>query len=148
MKKLTAIIAALAFFFSASAFSLPDVKVPETVKTSFKKSFAGALNINWEKKEDFYFASFQVNDTEVNAVYDEKGELIGAARKMETSKLPSGVTEALKTRFGNYAINTQATEVRLNDQTIYYVTVQDDRRILNLKCFTDGVIFVTNKTKK
>jgi hypothetical protein len=71
MKKLRTLFAATAILVATSAFATPGPdKVSERVKNEFEKFFAGAANVKWEVKDDFYFATFDLNAKEVNAAYN------------------------------------------------------------------------------
>ena len=73
MKKLTTIFAVLVLMISSIAFANSGDKVTEAVQTAFEKNFSGAVNVSWEASEDFYFASFELNEKKLNAAYNQKG---------------------------------------------------------------------------
>jgi hypothetical protein len=105
MKKLKTMFAAIAVLLATSAFASPGPeKISERVKAEFEKNFTGALNVNWEKKDDFYFASFKLNEKEISAAYNESGELLGVSRVIETSQLPLNVTLAIASRYKDYTV--------------------------------------------
>jgi hypothetical protein len=149
MKKLRTMFAAAAILVATSAFATPGPgKVSERVKSEFEKSFAGALNVKWEKKADFYFASFDFNSKEISAAYNESGELVGISRILEINQLPLGVSMAIADKYAGYRVAKNAEEVSHEGQTSYYVTVENDKKILKLKCTANGEITVDKKVKK
>ena len=102
MKKLRTVFAAAALLLATSAFATkgPE-KVSPLVKAAFEKSFTGALNVNWEKKQDFYFAHFELNSKEVSVAYNENGELLGTSRIIEATQLPLSIGLAISDNYGD-----------------------------------------------
>ncbi len=149
MKKLTAIFAAFMLLIGVSAFAnTGSDNVSKTVKDAFEKNFSGAVNVTWEQTDELYFASFKLNEREVNAAYNEKGELIGISRKLQLSEVPLNVTKSLKQDFEGYTVLNSVTEMLYEGQTVYYATVEGISKILKLKCFSDGQIYVEKRIKK
>ena len=149
MKKLKTMFAAVAILLATSAFASPGPeKISERVKAEFEKIFTGALNVNWKKKDDFYFASFKLNEKEVSAAYNESGELLGVSRVIETSQLPLNVSLAIASSYKDYAVANNVSEIVFDGQTNYYVNVETSQKVLKLKCNSYGEITVERKTKK
>ena len=84
----------------------------------------------------------------MNAAYNEKGELIGISRKLQLSEVPLNVTKSLKLDFEGYTILNNVTEILFEGQTVYYATAEGVSKILKLKCFSDGQIYVEKRIKK
>ncbi len=149
MKKLKTMFAAVAILLATSAFASPGPeKISERAKAEFEKNFTGALNVNWEKKDDFYFASFKLNEKEVSAAYNESGELLGVSRVIETSQLPLNVSLAIANSYKDYTVANNVSEIVFDGQTNYYVNVETSQKVLKLKCNSYGEITVERKTKK
>ena len=149
MKKLRTIFAAAALLLATSVFATagPE-KVSAKVKAAFEKSFTGAVNVNWEKSDDFYFAHFELNSKETSAAYNENGELVGTSRVVTTAQLPLNVLLAIAAKYDGYAVAKTATELTYEGQTNYYVLVENTKQVLRLKCIINGDIAVDSKTKK
>jgi hypothetical protein len=168
MKKITTVIAALALFFSAGAFSpnpggdevfpvLFNVKnakavtaenVSKTVSKAFNQKFANAKMVNWNEYENFYFAEFVLNEKTLKVAYSDLGELIAISRALPTELLPLAVTEALNENYKEYKIPANVTEIVMQGATSYYLTVEGKTRYLLLNCSPDGTISVEKKIKK
>ncbi|MCW3093781.1 MAG: hypothetical protein JWP81_4850 [Ferruginibacter sp.] len=148
MKKLVIVLTVAVMLFSAFAFATDSDKVNYKVKASFSNDFATARNVSWEKTSDFYFAAFTINNMEVNAAYNEAGELVGTSRNIESSQLPISVSLALTKRFNGYEISKKALELNFEGETRYYITVANERQALKLKCSINGNITVERKVKK
>ena len=149
MKKLQTVFAAALLLFATSAFATngPE-KVSPKVKAEFEKNFTGALNVSWEKSDDFYFAYFKFNEKEVSAAYNETGELLGISRGIATAQLPLNISMAIANRYEGYIVAKTATEITYEGQTSYYVTVENNKQAVKLKCAATGEISVDRKSKK
>lgn len=149
MKKLQTLFAAAAILVATSAFAYPGPdKVSERVKNEFEKLFTGAVNVKWEKKDDFYFASFDLDTREVSAAYNESGELLGISRILETNQLPLNINMAIADRYAGYTVSKSVTEITYDGLTSYYVNVENDKKLLKLKCTANGEITIDKKIKK
>ena len=148
MKKLVTMLTAAVMLFSVFAFATDSDNVNTRVKTAFSTDFSDASQVTWEKTSDFYFATFKLNHVEVNAAYNEQGDLVGTSRIVETSQLPLGVTLAISKRYENYTISSTALELTFEGETRYYITIQNEKQVLKLKCSVNGGIQVEKKLKK
>jgi hypothetical protein len=148
MKRVTTILTAIVLLFSATAFAAKGDTVTELVKHAFDKDFVKAKNVSWQKTEDFYFASFIMNDLAVNAAYNADGQLVGTLRKVATTTLPLTVAMALSQNYAQYAIPAEVTELSYEGETKYMVYVSNEKKILQLKIKSDGEISVERKIKK
>ena len=148
MKKLVTIGAVAVMMFSAFAFATDSDKINARVKAAFLSDFSTASAVSWEKTSDFYFATFTINHIEVNAAYNDAGELLGTSRPLESNQLPMNISLALAKKYEGYTISKKALELTFEGDTRYYVTVSNDRQALKLKCSVSGNIDVERKIKK
>lgn len=148
MKKLKMIFVVLAIMTGTSAFANTGDKVSKAIKAEFQKNFIGAENVTWEIADEFYFASFELNGTSINAAYNEMGTFLGASRKIPFSSIPLGVSQSIRSNYADYEIGNMVTEVVFEGLTFYYVNVEGATRKLKLKCFSDGQINIENNSKK
>jgi hypothetical protein len=148
MKKLGTIFTAAVMLFTSVAFATDSDKVNARVKAAFSSDFSTAVAVNWEKISDFYFATFTIHDIEVNAAYNEDGDLVGTSRPLESSQLPVTVSLAIAKKYGGYTISRKALELTFEGETRYYLTVSNDEQALKLRCSTAGNIEVERKMKK
>ena len=148
MKKLATVLTAIVMLFATSAFATDGDNVTAKVAAAFKTDFSQVNNVSWEKTSGFYFATFQLNNVTVDAAYNEEGELVGTSRKIATAQLPLNVTLELTKKFGAYTVWAQASEVTYEGLTSYYLTVENDKQVLKLKCYSNGDIDVKSKTKR
>jgi len=148
MKKVTTILTATVMLFSALAFASEGDVVNNKVKAAFLSDFTAASNVSWKKTNDYYFATFFINQIEVNAAYNETGELVGTSRVMESTQLPISISMALAKKYTGYSIAQKAIELTYEGETRYYLTIANDRQSLDLKCTVNGNIEVEKKIRK
>ena len=84
MKKLATILTATVLLISSFAFATDGDNVNPKVKSGFLEDFSEAQAISWQKTNDFYFATFMLNNKEINAASNEDGDLVGTSRFVET----------------------------------------------------------------
>ncbi len=150
MKKIKTVFTAVVMLLSFSSFATgyePD-KVSPVVKAAFENDFSKATQVNWEKTDDFYFASFLLNGIKADAAYTESGELIGTSRKISADQMPLSITVALAENYGGYVTDNTVVELSYASVTRYYVTVSNSSQVVKLKCYSNGDMEVESKTKK
>lgn len=94
-------------------FGATSKKIPEHIKSELLKQFPDAINIEWDKKEDFYEAVFYVNEIEFIAKISEDNGLTGYKKNLKLSELPevvSGECEKLGEIMNAIAIFTKANQ--------------------------------------
>ncbi len=156
MKKIKTVLTAIVTLLSVSSFALraPVAKGPEpekvtaAVKAAFESDFTKASVVSWQKTDEFYFASFLLNNVNVEAAYTETGELVGTSRKISAEQVPLSISLALAEKYKGYQVDNTFTELTFASVTRYYVTVTNEKQTLRLKCFSDGDIQIENKVKK
>ena len=147
MKKLMTILTATVLLFSATAFAGGGEKVTAKVKVAFEKDFQKAQNVSWENTNNFYFASFTMNNLVVSAAYNEDGELVGTSRKIAATQLPLSISLALSQKYKDYNVREEATEISFDGETHYLVTVANAKQTLRLNFRTNGEASVEKKIK-
>ena len=155
MKKMKTVLTAIVMLLSISSFATETKKVstdPEkvtpVVKAAFESDFSKATVVKWEKTDEFYFASFLLNNVKVDAAYSEKGELIGTSRRISADQMPLSISVALADNYGGYEVDNSVVELTHESVTRYYVTVSNKTQTVKLKCYSNGELEVESKTKK
>ena len=148
MKKLMAILTASAMLISSFAFAIDSDKVNARIQAAFSDDFSGATDVTWEKGRDCYLATFTFNSIQVNAAYNEDGELLGTSREMQSSQLPLPISLALGKKYEGYSVSERTLELTFEGVTNYYLAVENSRQLLKLKCSINGNIEVASKIKK
>ena len=150
MKKFKTGLTAIVMLFATSAFAIGDgnENVSPRVKAAFENDFSKASRVSWEKTNDFYFASFTLNNVKTDAAYNEAGELVGTSRKISADQMPLCISLALAEKYDGYKVDKTALELTYEGQTRYYITVENKNQVVKLKCFSNGDLEVENKAKK
>ena len=148
MKKFKTVLTAIVILFAGSAFAMEPENVSPKVKAAFENDFSKASQVKWEKTSDFYFASFTLSNVKVDAAYNEEGELVGTARGILAEQMPLNISLAIAEKYDGYKVDKTAIELSYEGQTRYYITVENDRQVVKLKCYSNTDIEVESKTKK
>ena len=99
---------------------------------SFKKEFSQAQEVKWENSKQYVKATFKLNDQVMIAYYSNAGELLGITRNLTASQLPINLMTEVKKNHKNAWI-TDLFEVTTNDETNYYITLEDGDQTVVLK---------------
>lgn len=148
MKKFKIVLTAIVMLLSISSFATEPDKVSQVVKAAFENDFSKASQVRWEKSNDFYFASFTLNNVNVDAAYTEAGELVGTSRRILLEQVPLSVSLAIAEKYKGYTVDKAAVELTFEGVTRYYVNVENESQALKLKCYSNGNLEVDSKTKK
>lgn len=145
-KKLLSISLAVLVAIS-SAFAGNKEGASDKAVQSFKKDFAQATNVQWDTRKDFNRATFQLNGEVMFAYYSVDGELIALSRNLASNQLPIRLSASLKKKFSNYWIS-DLFEVASNNESSYYVTVEDAETTVVLRAVGSGDWEVFRKERK
>ena len=148
MKKLTAIFAAFSLLLLASSFALPPDSVSIEIKSAFQKIFSSASDVTWKKVNNYYLATFKINEQEATAAYNEEGQLMSASRSLTLSQLPLNINLALQNQFPEYTFEKSVSEITIDGQSNYYIKGENEKRIIIIKATGSGYLNVENKSKK
>lgn len=148
MKKFKTVLTAIVMLFTFSAFATDPVKLSPAVKAAFQNDFSKANDVKWEKSNDFYFATFTLNNVTVDAAYTEAGELVGTSRKISKELIPLSISLALSAHYEGYEVGKTVTELTYENVTRYYVTVSNKTETVSLKCYSNGDLDIERRTKK
>lgn len=148
MKKFKTVLTAIAMLLVTSTFASGPVKITPEVKSAFENDFPKAGLVNWKETDGFYFASFLLNDKNVDAAYTGDGQLVGTSRRISLSQMPLGILLAIEGQYAGYEVEKSAIELTYEGLTRYYVHVENEHEQVKLKCLSDGDLWVEQKTKK
>lgn len=166
MKKLTAAVAALALFFSASAFGpeptnevsallnpsnakvVKSEKVGKLILSAFNEAYEKAADVTWKEKSGLYFGYFKQQDQDITVAYTPKGELFAVVRQVALSDLPVAIQQSLKENYSDCTVDANISELNMQGETSYYVTVDNKNSTRLLKFYEEGQDELVKKTKK
>jgi hypothetical protein len=115
--------------------------------STFTQKFADAKDVSWFKAENYYKATFTMNDQVYTAFITGNGEWLGVSRNLVSTQLPINLQSDLKKEYGQYWI-TELFEFATEDQTIYYAIVENGDNKISLKTSGGYEWSVFKKTKK
>lgn len=118
----------------STTFAHKYENVNEQVINSFKKEFASAQDVSWEKSKDISKATFKLNDQVMFAYYTEEGSLLAVVRNIVSSQLPINLLSDLKKNYAGYWIS-DLFEMASDNTTYYYVTLQNSDQSVVMKSF-------------
>ena len=150
MKKIITAIVAMVMLTATATFANEPNKtnpVEERVERSFKKEFAAAEGTNWTKINDIYKAQFTMNGQVMFAYLNEEGTLLGTYRNILSSQLPMPLMTELKGDYAGFWI-TELFELAKENQTNYFVTIENGEQTLVLKSENANSWIVKSKNRK
>ena len=146
MKKIILSLATV-LMIGLSAFAGKGTDVNQQAKEAFTKDFASAKNAVWEQKKDYVKVTFTFNDQVLFAYYNNSGELQAVVRNILSDQLPISLLAELKKEYSGFWIS-ELFEMASDDQTTYYVTLENADKTLVLKSSGASNWSVYSKTKK
>ena len=144
MKKI--ILAAFVLSFSFCAFAI-DPTVNEKVLNAFNKTFKNVQDVSWSETENSYQANFKQNQMISRVIYDKEGNIVQTFRYYYEQQLPIMVLAKVKARFSDKKIYG-VTEVASEEGLYYYITLEDDKKWVEVKADNYGSLTIEKKFKK
>ena len=130
------------FFILTLSLSLTSVRsfangidVSGNVLESFRSSFKNASDVNWTKVDNYYKASFMLNEQYASAFFDQEGKMIALTRNISMNQLPMSLQLSLKKNYSNYWI-TDLFEMYDEQGISYYVSIENGDATVVLKSNT------------
>jgi len=123
MKK-TIFTLALSLILGTASFANNDESINQKAVQSFKKEFAQAKEVSWQKAGDLVKATFTLNERVLFAYYNEAGDLMAITRNITTDLLPIALQTSLRKDYAGYWVSDlfemvtggQTTEKKENKQ--------------------------------
>jgi hypothetical protein len=146
MKKIILSLATV-LMIGLSAFADKGTEINQLAVRAFTKDFASAKNAVWEQKKDYVKVTFTFNDLILFAYYNNSGELQAVVRNILSDQLPISLLTELKKEYSGFWIS-ELFEMASEDQTTYYVTLENADKTLVLKSAGVSGWSLYSKTKK
>ena len=83
----------------STSFAGTITGVDERIANNFKKDFAAAEDVQWEKGNSFVKATFRISGQVMFAYYAEEGNLLAVSRNITSTQLPLGLLTELKKNY-------------------------------------------------
>jgi len=132
MKKTILALAVILTTGLTSAFANKGEDVNQRAISSFSKDFLSAKNVSWQQQKDYAKATFSLNNQIMYAYYNQEGELLAVIRNVLSDQLPIQLLTEIKNNYANFWIS-ELFEMATEDQTIYYVTIENGTERIVLK---------------
>lgn len=145
MKKIAFVVGFLLAAVVSQAY--PSEKVSPKVLASFKSEFSNAKEVEWETGNNYFKASFSLNEQKVFAYYDIEGHLISVARYISSFQLPVHLFSNVKNEYSNYWVS-DLFEVSNSEGLHYYITLETADSKLILRSSNGGDWSTHSKNKK
>ena len=138
----------LAILFSITTFAT-NIKddIDRKVFNSFTNQFTDARDVSWKKTSTYLKATFKVNEQVMFAYFAPTGELLGVSRNILSTQLPINLQRQLKKHYSKGWI-TELSELANEQESNYYVTIENADQVLTLKSEGSNSWSVYKKTKK
>jgi hypothetical protein len=147
MKKLLTAVVLSSVLLMNTAFANKNENVSYQVENAFKKEFTQASDVSWQKTDNYYKASFKMNNEIMTAFFTPEGEYIAVVRNVLSTQLPITLQNSLKKEYEDYWI-TDLFEFARPDSNGYFITVQNADQVVILQS-TNGYSWSTySKSKK
>ena len=147
MKKLITAVVLSTILLVNAAFANKTETVNFKVENAFNQEFISAKEVNWQKTDNFYRASFKMNEELMTAYFTPDGELLGVIHNLLSTQLPINLQTSLKKDFDGYWI-TDLFECAKSDGNSYFITIHNADQVITLQS-VDGASWSTySKAKK
>ena len=146
MKKIILSAAALMLVVTGFTTTTPDISVK--VLEAFSKTFSNTEDLKWYENENSYEARFNTDDG-IKAIvwYDKDGELLKMTRYYSENKLPPFLLLTLKKKMPEAKV-FGVTEVTNKAGVEYFITMESEKRWINIKADATGDFEVIDKFRK
>jgi hypothetical protein len=108
---------------------IPEEKVPEAVKKTFKKRFMNASDVKWyyNTNDSFYRLTCVIRDAETEGFISVGGSWISTITVIEADKLPSALYKSIDVFYSNYKIDKVKKEVRADKNDHFIIDVIEEQ---------------------
>ncbi|HEX2536315.1 MAG TPA: hypothetical protein VHK69_21385 [Chitinophagaceae bacterium] len=132
MKKKLFAIAAAFLMISTATFAAGKQPVPGAVQKSLTRTFGTATDIQWKTTDNFFKASFVVNDRQQEAFFDVDGSLIAVSRNVFVNQLPASLQAGVKGQETGFTV-TSLFELVSEKGTEYYISYSNGKETQTYK---------------
>lgn len=130
-----------------TSWAYPSERVSRKVLTAFKNEFTTAQNVQWETGDNYFKATFTMNEQRIFAFYNVGGELMSIARNISPIQLPVNLFTDLKNEYSKCWIS-DLFEVSNSEGLHYYVTLETADSKLVMQSSNGGSWSTYSKCKK
>jgi hypothetical protein len=110
----------LFFIFAASIAQAQIRKIPAEVTDSFAGRYPHAQSVSWKDNITNFEADFTLNNYEMSAIFNSKGEWQSSEKKIKFEELPAAVQDGFsKSKYSDWE-KLSVAEIEKNGEQIQY----------------------------
>ena len=147
MKKYVTIFSIGFLSLSVNVFALNKKEVNEKVISLFKKAFPSAEKVIWQEFSDKYMVRFEQSNIQMSIDYDKEGNYLQSKRYYQEDNLPVNILFRIRKKYAEYKV-FGVTEISTENNTEYYIKLEDSANWLTVKTDVSGIMEVVEKYKK
>lgn len=149
MKKLFISLMMLISVISYAATPIGGEKVARHLQAALEKEFEGAQYIVWQslKEHDIYHAKFIYNNEQINAFFEQDGNLLAIGRFIAPSSLPLSIVKNISNKYPELEVK-DAIEYTKSGETSYVITLENEKVRTIIQAYSSGSLYVFKKEKK
>lgn len=115
--------------FSSVKAQAQQTKVPEKVKTEFKKLYPDVKSVKWEMEKDNYEGKFSMDRKEMSVQVNDKGGLIQTETYLKVTELPKAAQSYLTKHYAGVKFD-KASEVTDAKKVKHFQAETKDKTIM------------------
>lgn len=116
-----------------------QIVVPEIVKKAFDTKFANATEVEWGmEKPGEYEVEFELNSTDMSALFDTKGVLIETETEIKKSDLPNQALTLISTNYKEFKVSKIEKLVNKDGVVTFEATVKNKSKAFELVFDSNG----------
>lgn len=159
MKKIF-ITTAIAALFTANVFATNSFKtttddgsanVTYAAITKFNSDFTRAENVTWKVSPNFQKVTFTLDEVQMSAFYNLRGELIGTTQNVQFNALPEKARKEIGIKYEGYfakeVIKLETGDDNSFDNTIYFVDLKKDNDEFLVRVTPSSGVYFFQKVK-
>lgn len=108
MKRITVVITLLLLATVSFAQKMEGKDVPSAVKSAFQKHYSKAKEVKWDKEEENFEASFDLNKINNSVLFDAQGNIIETETEIGVNQLPKAILDYVATKHKGQKIKEAA----------------------------------------
>lgn len=119
-----------------------DVTPPQTLSDNFKRDFAKARDIDWEKSGVLYEVEFEIGwigKNDYKAYYDFEGNLVMYRKEISSDQLPAVVKNAALTKYPNFKFD-DVDKIVIGTEMLYKVSLEKGKTDVKMTLTHQGKI--------
>lgn len=124
MKKLVVIIALNILSFVSFAQKTKEQNVPQVIKNTLREKFPNAKEVQWDREQNNYEASFKNNKVDNSILFNANGKVIETEIAITVSQLPKKALQYLNDNFKNQKVKELAKISTIKGNLIYEAEIK------------------------